>query len=516
MDDFSDPSWKIAVLLGLSHGALVALSGDLAADWGASLQRHGYRTFAIKGQADLALAAGTCDAVLHFPARGAVYRSSLGALLGLLNERGQVLGLFRQRVSLFRGVRAAWKNLLAADSVLPMTCRRDLRRARVGASSFWIPLPNLDGMEELSCAEDPHEIAASLGAGEARGALFRFFCDGLGIYASRSRGGLDALLETLGARLMEQGIAAGELRIARFDLRARGALVLILTASALEYGLVCRFGYGQATKGQLQRHWDMQSAVRADLLRQSEVPGQIPRAIAQFDIGEYRCWIEERVVGTVSWRLPARARAHVEAQLIGFLAGMARAAGEERLATADEINAQMTIWSAQSSLESAELAEALEASRMYLSDVLRTQPFRYGWVHGDFGYGNAIVSTPEADLCAIIDWETASRSAPVGIDLFNFLIQRRLAENGSDLAEAIVYMIGLVRSGGLGTQNAGIQSYLAQYLPAGRQQFVCLGLALYRWVRRERRYRVASGWSPEQLDMTLRKFLAAAADMPQR
>ena len=502
MDEFSDPSWKIALLLRLPPGARIALHGELAAAWEHSLAARGYRPVVpAHGQP------ADCDAVLHFPGRKDKQRPPLRSLLASVGERGQFLGLFRRRLSIFRGVRGALRNLLGADAVLQYRLERELRDSGL-SYSLWVPLPHLHDLEELAYAANTAEVAASLGRGAGKSRLFRNFSDGFGVHATRKKGdGLAALLGVLREKLHQEGVTPGDLQVARFDLRARGALVLILRASALKYDLVCRFGYAGATRQQLQRHWDRQSAVRADLQRDPSVATYIPRGVAQFDLDEYRGWIEERVVGTVSWRLPVQLREHVEQQLLEFLSGVGALASASRSASAEEIEAQLNVWAEQHSWESAQLQEPLAATRDLLSRALQTEPFHYGWAHGDFGFGNAIVAADTGDLRGIIDWETASSATPTGVDLFNLLLQRRLSSRRHDLAEVVGQLLGVIQSGSLGAEIEGLEEYLRRFLPSGRKQYVCFGLALYRWVRRELRYSVAAGWSADDLARALRAFL---------
>jgi hypothetical protein len=393
---------------------------------------------------------------------------------------------------------------------------RELRACALDYS-LWVPLPNLYDLEELAYADNTAEVAASLGRGTGKSRLFRNFSDGFGVHASRKgANGLAALLEVLQEKLRREGVAPGDLQVARFDLRARGALVLILGAGALDYDLVCRFGYAGATRQQLQRHWDRQSAVRADLLRDPAVAAYIPRGVAQFDLDEYRGWIEERVVGTVSWRLPVPLRKHVERQLLHFLAGVGGLASAPRTASPEDIESQLNVWAEQHSWDSEQLQEPLAASRELLSRELRSVPLNYGWAHGDFGFGNAIVAADTGDLRGIIDWETASRAAPIGIDLFNLLLQRSLASHRGNLAEAVGRLLGLIQAGSLGAQMEGLEKFLARFLPSARQQTVCFGLALYRWVRRELRYSVAAGWSAGDLALALRAFLGISLPFSRR
>lgn len=510
MDDFSDPSWKIALLLQLPLKASVFLSGDAAESWKDAFAARGYRVLTTKMNACSSHAVGACDAVLHFPAPLQSTPTSLPSLLRRLGTRGQFLGLFRRRIALFRGGREAFRSLLSHDGVTRLRCARHLRRAEMGNVDFWLPLPNLPNVEEFSSADSVEEVEASSGRGRLYSRIFRLCSDGLGVYGARShQSGLQQLLQQLEAGCGRQGIDVRSLRIVRFDLRARGALIAFLRSSRLPYGLVCRFADGDATRAQLQRHWDLQREVRADLSRIA-MEKRIPRAVAQLDIGDVRCWIEERSKGTISWRLQPRFKSHFNEQLLGFLHSVAQLAGDERLATQEEIDAQLDVWAEQVSRLPQSLHDTLTASRRYLCAALRTEKFRYGWAHGDFGYGNAVASPADGQLEAVIDWETASRCSPVGLDLFNLLIQRSLEENSGNLQKSIAHLVSQIYGDRLNELAAGTKSYLARYLPRRTQQLICLGLTLHRWIRREHRHTFASTHSHDQLSAALKELLASA------
>lgn len=510
MEELSDPSWKVALLLQLSAGGSLLLSGDMAGRWREPLEARGYRVSMAENSKELSASRGMCDAVLHFQISEQNPSVPLSSLLRAMGPRGQFLGLFRHRVTLFRGIRHSVRNLFSRDGVLQWRCGRQLGLAGIGAAEFWLPLPNLPNLEEFSSADSAEEIEASLGRGRLYSAFFRHCSDGLGIYAARSeQSGFRTLLEHVATGCRNLGIEVGSLRMTRFDLRARGALVTILRSNGLPQELVCRFAHGTDAQRRLQRHWDMEHGVRADLSRIG-MDRTIPGTVARFDLGEDQCWIEQRVNGTISWRLPQRHRSRLDSQLLGFLDALAQLAGEERLAAAKEIEEQLDDSSGAVLRPSHGLDDALGALRNHLAAALRSQPFRYGWTHGDFGYGNAVASPSDGRLEAVIDWETASRKALIGIDLFNFLIQRGLEQTSYNLQESISKLIARIDGDWTGERDAVMMPFLARYLPRPTQQLTCLGATLHRWVRRECRNASASKWSHDQLVAAVNGFMQRA------
>lgn len=506
-DDFSDASWKIALLLQLPAKGLLLLSGGTAVGWKDPLERRGYRVTTVEKAKDVMVATGMYDAVLHFPTSHQRLTVPLPSLLEAVGPQGQFLGLFRHRLTLVRGVRESVRSLFSRDGVMQWRCDRQLGLAGMELTEFWFPLPNLGNLEELSSADSGEELGSSLGCGRLYRSFFRHCSDGIGIYATRSTSsGARMLLKHVTAGCRKWGMEVGSLRMTRFDLRARGALIAILHSTDFPQELVCRFAYGTATQKRLQRHWDMERMVRAELSRIG-MDRKIPGTVAQFDIGEDRCWIEHRINGTISWRLLPRHKDRLDMQLIGFLDALAQIAGDERLATAEEIYCQLKESSEPASSSHQNLDEALRAVRDYLAVALRSESFRYGWVHGDFGYGNAVASPEDGRLEAVIDWETASRKAVIGIDLFNFLIQRSLALTAHNLQRGVSRLITQIDDGWISRDDAFAMSFFARYLPRSTQQMTCLGAAIYHLVRRECQNARVSKWSYDQFVLALEEFL---------
>ncbi|HEX2492830.1 MAG TPA: phosphotransferase [Steroidobacter sp.] len=320
---------------------------------------------------------------------------------------------------------------------------------------------------------------------------------------------MNALAHTLAQKLADEGIRC-RLRVTRFDLRERGALVLFLADEASERAFVCRVVRGAAAYEHLRRHWDLQDGVRRALSGSPRIRAFVPEAIAAVQINEHRCWLESRAPGTVSWRLPEKRRGRLDAGMIEFLAGLAHAAGVAREICEADISREAGMWRNQiGGRLDAELANLLSelVHRLRTNAVGRTAVF--GWVHGDYGYGNALASADDGRLCSIIDWETAAPESFIGVDLFNFLLQRARMRHLCGLHVAAARLIRQIRDGVVDGEMPGAGEFIARFAPERTMQLMILGVTLLRWVLREHRYTVSNGPSRRDLIGALAEFATA-------
>src|SRR5580704_13442913 len=110
MHDFSDASWKIALLLQLQKGAGIGLVGGYNELWVKEFERHGFRVFDLNRSQTSVFEHKLLDVVIRFPGTDGSVELSLSALVGALNEQGQLLGFFRHRWTLTAGIRTAIRN----------------------------------------------------------------------------------------------------------------------------------------------------------------------------------------------------------------------------------------------------------------------------------------------------------------------------------------------------------------------------------------------------------------------
>lgn len=509
MHDFSDVPWKIALLLQLQKGAGIGLVGEYNEHWVKGFEHHGFRVFDLNRPQPSVLGRKLLDAVIRFPGSDGSVGLSLSALAGALNERGQLLGFFRHRWTLTAGIRTAIRNLLTPRTSGLSSSLRTLRRAGLPVAAVWVPIPSLQVPEELVARKDNTEIATSrASSSKAYGAFVAHFHDGFVVAAARRHLGMRALAEKIHCGMKASDHSSTSAELIRFDMRDRGALVLFLRTSDGQ-DRVCRIADGPTITSHLQRHWDMQIAIRKATVSAERVYSRIPEPFVELVIDGRKCWIERRMEGTIGWRLAPRQRHKLSVQLVEFLRDLAEATAHRVTFSGHDLSSLIDAWPVASSrLPTQDMESELGRLSHYLVAAFTNVVTTVGWAHGDFGYSNALAVPRSGQLRSVIDWETASDRCPIGVDLFNFLLQLKIIEAKQTLNHAVRALVREVQEGTLGIEIEGVDSYLKRFLPSSADAMVVLGLTLYRWVQRDRRYAAAVGWTDDYFAAALREFTA--------
>lgn len=503
MHQHSDSAWKVAYLLRLPPKSSIVVGGSQSASLCEGLARLGYRaeqlTHRTRGDSFRAL--------LLMPGVD-LTPEAFNDVLGSADEQAQVLAFFKHRWAAFAGVRAGVRSMFGKASYGRGQVSRLLQRTHWQLHSTWLPLPKLSQAEEFVAFSERDEVGASLGVSQAfAGAVRARLHDGFGIYACKGSAGIDVLADALLREVSEQ-LGVRSFRITRFDLRERGALVLFLKDDALRKSYVCRIVRLGAAAERIQRHWDLQARVKRAAQALPDASRMIPETLSSFELGDYRVWLEERAPGTVSWRLPHSSRPKLDTQLIDFLAQLAQLTGVQRVVEEKDIERESNMWSDEvgprlpQDLRTA-LTEAVDRLRVGL--VGRQAVF--GWVHGDYGYGNVLASPDDARVSSVIDWETASCDSFIGVDLFNFLMQRARSAAGASVAAAAAMVMRDIQTRRMGARELG--EYCGRFLPDRHVQLMVMGITLCRWVLREHRYTVTAGPDAKDLCEALAEFKKA-------
>lgn len=502
----ADASWKLAFLLQIPLASRVIVgAGDATSRLVSGLANLGYE--AIDYRTEAASQLKGVKAVIILPDTEIPLPAFERMLKGVAPD-AQICAFFRNRWGVLAGVRSGLRGLFSPASSTITKVSGILGERAIGAS-WWMPLPRFVNAEEFVLSSAREEVASSLGLSSVRWAAIRSqFHEAFGVYKSNPESGIPTLERKLEESLKGKE-GAHDLRISRFDLRERGVLVLLLSDSASGQNLVCRVVRGEEGARSLQRHWEFQELVRASARNAPGVNRLLPVGVGAVQIGDHRGWVEERSPGTVSWRMPRRYRDSIDGQLVGFLSELATLEPHARRISRCDLERERGIWSDQirTRLRAVCATAAQEALEVALP-VLLDQEAHFCWVHGDFGYGNAL-AMPDGRLSAIIDWETASEGGLAGIDFFNFLLQRARTLGARGVADASDSLIALIGRCELGNAVCGAKDFVERFIPTQRAQLTLMGLALRRLMLREHRYESPSRYEVADMVEALERWRSA-------
>jgi aminoglycoside phosphotransferase (APT) family kinase protein len=266
------------------------------------------------------------------------------------------------------------------------------------------------------------------------------------LYLASSAGtGLTATLRQVEERLGMAG-SDGRLVVERFDLRRRGALVMICRRRGGERLILRMAARGEVAAVVGRNHrWIRRLHGQGGLA--APIQDLIPRPLAEFTVQGAQVFIEEALEGELAWKVVARKglRPAVLAGACHFLASL-----QEQTAAVccldqamlDRLLPDPGNWADRAA---GELGAALAAT---LRRRLHGRRSKLVWGHGDFGYGNLLVDPRRGLLKGVIDWDTGTEYELPGLDLANLLVQKVRIEEGKPFLAALTKVgTGLLENG---------------------------------------------------------------------
>jgi hypothetical protein len=504
LDPFAPGLGKLLTVLDLAAPCSVMTLGDLPA----VLQGAGGgqdSRIDVRSEADLAHGrAGRYDLILWRP-RYSGFRTRAAQLAAHLSPRGVLVAFCENRLSLFRGRRSL---RALSDSSLQSLAgyRQSLQKAGMRVIGCWLPWPSIDDAEEFLSIDDADEVAQSTGLASHMGVQLRVAGhDGYVILARLTASDSSPLPGATVAEAAREALAAPTpLRLTRFDIRQRGALVVMLAAG--DGPAVGRITASPEVAAHLDANERSILHLREDAAARPELLAMLPLPLGRANVGAGgTMWLERRLPGVVAWRLPVRLHATLDAGWMEFLLRLAGLRRPQQVFGRGVVSELISRWRISPQTLPLGVRSEVTALEAWIIDQLCPTQLKLGWAHGDFGYGNLLAERSTGKLQAVIDWETASRDEPLGIDWMNLLLSRARMDAGATLSSAVAAVALRCRSPAVGDRPAeGLRSFLAGL--QGCSVMVLLGLALLRVVQREARYPTLFMRSAEEYRRALRLF----------
>ena len=447
-DHFGGRASKLSALLELDESGAALSLGARWDDWAPDLGERFATVTRVRRAAEidapgaalqLALVDGDELAALAPAARHA----ALAALMTRLDARGSLL-LFSANRLAPRRIRRDPSWLLGRGVNGSRPVREMLARAGASRVEEFFPLPELWNAEEI--VADPSTIALPSHASwfdrlVLASGLFPLMHDGFVHIASRAGGGTRRLRERLGAAL---GADTDSVMLERFDLRSRGALVLMVRCAGASTRVVCRVATSAVTDDRIRRNATVTTRVREWPGVSPELARFLPQAIGTMALPSGTAYLESLVPGIVAWKLAQPGE--VERRLLGathdFTRELGRTTVRETVMTDDALGELLDASAPLDPATDQRLAALQRALRARLAG--RTAGIVLS--HGDYGYGN-VMANEDGTIAGVIDWDQG-RDDLAGVDLVNFLVQRHSGMQATSPRHAFEALHGvLVRDG---------------------------------------------------------------------
>jgi hypothetical protein len=482
---------KLGALLGLGRSASVLLIGELPEGWETDFRTH-FNQAAVAGWTGglepVVGEGGNYDLIVLGLRPIALKRAidqAVPALRRALTPNGSLFAVIDNRLA----ARNFFHNptrLLARGTSSLVGFRRKLGRAGFEVVEQFLPFPSVENVEEF-LNSDSGAAALPSHASVIEVLLNRFgllpiFHSGGAYIASGPYGGTLPLLRELGAHLGAAGHHPDQLGIERFDLRERGALIVVLRQLTSKKRLLCRITTRTAADRIVRRNTEWTERLVSAQALSTEVKSAIPRPIGTFALVLGTAYVEGHVPGIIAWKLAGSVKLEptLYSQLYAFITRFNR--DTQRTLRIDDAALTQLLDPFVPCRLNDQLAAAHGALRERLAKRMLGRDRTVVWAHGDFGYGNALVDPRTGTLNGVIDWDQA-REDLAGVDLVHFLVQRERGRSDYSLQRTLEEVARHVRRYGIRNADGG-QNYEQELGLSPESRSELLALVALRFAQR--------------------------------
>jgi hypothetical protein len=509
---FGKKAPKVAALMSQSSTARVLLLGADLNDWEGDFERY-FRNLvhpriardlegALSGREPFQLILASLEGI------AGVSRDTMALLRRLRNaisRDGSLILLVENRLALARLARRGSRRT-SHEKTTAGSCRRRVRRAGFVRVVEYLTQPRLSGAEEFVNVRYGDVVlpsdASAIETALNKIGLLPMFSEGWYDVCSGAEGGTAGLLAHIAARLNASSGLRESVVIERFDLRERGALVLLLHTTLAGRRFVCRITTDERSDRTVRRNAEWTERIHRSADISPEIKRCVPRPIDVFPFDHGTQYVEELIDGTIAWKLATRS--HFEPVMLEAMCDFLL---EFNRQTAVQVSIDETLFARLSTSPHAiSMDHETEALTKALTQRLHRRTLgtvrQIVWSHGDFGYGNAIADPRTGNLLGIIDWDQA-REDLAGVDLLNFLFLREQILGGAGLGEPLARIAGRIADNGLPSVGTG-SGYEAEFPAVAHQRLELLGWVTLRVAQRAATYPALLARSREEVHSLLR------------
>ena len=460
-DAFGSKATKLCALFGLDEGARVLLIGDGAPDWKDDLDTFfSHLDCASTSESVTAVLAAdkTYDLIVWTPGLdGSAFSPWVRPLRRVLTPSGSAFILAENRFAVRYWKRDTSRMLSPLRNAVS-TYTRKLDRAGFERIRCFLPVPGLATAEQFvslkSGGIDLSIDASLLERAANKSGLLWTIHDGVAYVVSGPQGGELGLVKEIEQQLRDAGHRFSKpLQLERFDLRDRGSLILFIRSGTVR--LVCRIAIGQSVDLVIRRNDEWIRRIHENPQISDTIKAAVPRSLGTFDLKSGRAYVETLTPGVISWKLSQSVELERKlfAELASFITRLGFDTHTKTRLESSFVDGLLSFATTRAidPYVAHECERLCERLRSRVTGIERN----LAWNHGDFGYGNVIVSNT-AVLTGVIDWDQA-RQGIAGVDLVNFLVQRERSVKGKSLVDALEEVGNSIRHGGFSEFDARLR-----------------------------------------------------------
>jgi len=325
--------------------------------------------------------------------------------------------------------------------------KKILKKSGFTSIRAFLPMPNVNDMEEIV---SEHIKTVQLPAYyhpiykiANRCKFYKHIHDAyIFVSSPASEDGISYFIEGFQSELKSVTRRTYKFSLDRFDMRARGSLVLFVSDSAGKEKFVVRIAVTPEIDLKIKKNSSWLHFLLANKNVLNEVKNKLPKPVTDFQYNGKKVYVEEMVSGILAWKMVANnyLLGKIETEAMKFLKAL-------EISTTRYEYVDKEVYDRFISRDIEKVSSVISrnvALRVYIENIISylEKKLIYKWhrfvfSHGDFGYGNILINPDSGDITGIIDWDGARQLDLPGIDFLNFTIQKNRICNGSSLHQEI-------------------------------------------------------------------------------
>lgn len=271
--------------------------------------------------------------------------------------------------------------------------------------------------------------------------LYRFIHSGYYYIASTSTRPFSLLLENL-KNILDGSIHNSDLKIEKFNMRRRGALLIILRNIKSDKSYVARIAASEDINAVLSRNMIASDKIHKLPTISNTTSEKVPRILKNFDLRGAQVYIEEKKPGVLAWTIENKPGMDkkIYSEAYQFIHQFNLETREQTLVTDntfDELLGKDLTQMENAFANSDTAVTALKEIRRSLYKYFINKIIYVVMSHGDYGYGNILCNENDGRILAVIDWDTYVEYELPGVDFLHLRLQKYRAKLQGGLCSAV-------------------------------------------------------------------------------
>jgi len=335
--------------------------------------------------------------------------------------------------------------------------KNTLKKANFIHIKDYLCFPNLDFVEEFIApnskfVEIPHYYNFLQKIAKCAG-IYKYIHDAFIFICTKKRIEKNSLFLSIHARLSQKLHAKNiDLRLTRFDIRKRGALVLFVTNNITKNKFIIRVVPDETTNKIISKNHSFLQYLHSNKNIPFKIRSKIPLPIDAFKLNKNYIYIESLLPGILSWKANRNDQKNkIYQSIVDFifefnLATRKKATLNRELL--DELFSEdLQLLNSSETIDNdfkIKLEKIIDLLKIYF---LKKEMYLV-CSHGDYGYGNILINPHNGDVTGVIDWDTGRKLEFPGIDIINLKIQLNRAGGTQSFIDSIKSIVLTMFDGG--------------------------------------------------------------------